>query len=274
MIVASVSQTQLAPVAIAESRCDELWQLPTDADRLGMTCIDAVADHVSALTREARGIVGGIPKVLVSASFGRMRDRAELVAAVSRASSTRPQVLDPPTEARLVFRGAVVDEIADEVVVVNPGPDHVILLGGRGGELLWATALPIGTEIWNEQFGVGDPVQPGLFDPMIDAAVADLAFLAASHPMGAAVAVGEVATTVAALADTPQLNRAVAHTAMARLAEGPAAEVAAAAQLEPLLVREAAAGAAILEATRLAWNLQFVWVCRRGAAEGSLLEAA
>lgn len=241
--------------------------------RIAATGLEAVHQVAAAMAAEARAL-GAADLIVACTAVARDAANAEdLLAVLEDATGVRPRVLSGDDEARLTFLGLVSAGAPDPLLAADLGGGSLELMGGDGGDLRWATSMPLGVRRTTERYAPDDPPALDLLGPMVAYARSHIDPVAAAHQASSALAAGGSAVALARLADTERLDRDALVRAVERLAAAPADDVAAETGLEPARVRMCFAGAAILEAVRRSFGLDAVQVSHAGLREGLVMEA-
>lgn len=242
--------------------------------RIGTEGLDLVELTVRQMADEARRLGARRLVVACTAPARTASNAAQLLDRLRSASGVAPRVLTGAEEAELAFRGVVAAGAPDPLLAIDLGGGSLELMGGEGGELRWATSVPIGVRSLTERFAPGDPPAIDLLEPMV-AAVRELVdAVSMSTPAREAVATGGSAAALAALAGDDLLDRDGLVRAVERLVSGAADDIADDTGLEPARVRMSLAGAAAIEAVRRSFGLDALRVSRAGLREGLVLEAS
>ncbi len=272
LLVARARHGRVEPVA-SGSAMTALGAGLRPGGRIGAAGLDLVEATVRQMASEARAL-GAVCIVVACTAPARVAaNTAQLLDRLETASGVVPRVLSGPEEAELAFRGMIASGAPDPLLAIDLGGGSLELMGGDGGNLRWATSVPIGVRILTERFAPGDPPSIDLLEPMI-AAVRELTdALTVSVEGHQAIVGGGSAAALAVLAGTDVLGRDALVRAVERLAASPAEDIAEETGLEPARVRLSLAGAAALEAVRRSFGLDDLRVTRAGLREGLVLEA-
>ena len=236
--------------------------------------LDLVELTVRQMASEARAL--GVERIVVACTAAaRVAANAEqLLDRLELASGVVPRVLSGPEEAELSFRGMVASGAPDPLLAIDLGGGSLELMGGEGGQLRWATSVPIGVRFLTERFSPGDPPPIDLLEPMIAAVREMVDSVTVSVHGREALAGGGSAVALSVLAGTDVLDRDALVRAVERLAASHSEDIAEETGLEPARVRLCLAGAAVLEAVRRSFDLEEIRVSHAGLREGLVLEAA
>nr|WP_281381783.1 hypothetical protein [Conexibacter arvalis] len=251
--------------------------------RLGRVCragepvppaaVAALTTVVAEQARAAREAGARALRAVATAALRRTADGEEVCAAVGRAAGVAVELLGSKEEARLAFAGAtaaLADASGDEPIAVADigGGSSELIVGTRAGGVTWSRSLPIGSGDLAERHLRSDPPLPAELGAIASAAEAALAGVSVP-PVARAVAVGGSATSLRRLVG-PTLDPEALVRAVATLASAPAAEIAAAHELDPVRVHLLPAGILLLAA--VAARVGPLTVAEGGLREGLLLE--
>jgi exopolyphosphatase/guanosine-5'-triphosphate,3'-diphosphate pyrophosphatase len=271
-LVARVEEGAPTPLASA-SVMTALGEGLGRTGRIAPEGLDLVAETTAAMAAEARQL-GADALVIACTAVGRNAANAgDLVERIEAATGVRPTILSGTDEARLSFAGRGAGGAPDPLLAADLGGGSMELMGGEGGELRWATSLPVGVRSLTEEFAPGDPPSLDAVGPIVARCRELVAPVARAHPSDGCVAVGGSARALAAIAGTDRLDRAALLSVVETLAAAPAEDLAQEHDLEAARLRLCTAGAAALEAVRREFGLEALQVSAAGLREGLVMEA-
>lgn len=272
LLVARVRDGRPVPIAQGSSMT-ALGEGLAATGRIGEAGLAAVRDITAAMAAEARELGADTLVVACTAAARDATNTDELLSSLHQATGVTARVLSGTEEARLTFRGLVSTGAPDPLLAADLGGGSLELMGGAGGELGWATSLPLGVRRVTERYAPPDPPPLDLLGPMVSYARGLIQPVAAEHPATTALVAGGSAVALGRIAGTETLDRDALIRAVERLAAAPARDVAADTDQDPARVRMCFAGAAVLEAVRRTFGLDAVIVSHAGLREGLVMEA-
>lgn len=276
--------TNTTRLLVARVDSDHLTALATDGvmtalgsgldatGRIAEAGLELVEETVGAMAQRARAL--GAERIAIACTaVGREAANApDLLARLATATGVTPIVLSGQREAELTYAGLVAGGAADELVAADLGGGSLELMGGRSGELSWATSLAIGVRKLSERFAVADPPATAVWNAIVDDVAARVGPTAAAHPARAILVTGGSAAALAQLAGTERLDAAALTGVAALLATDAADALADTTGLSAPRLRLCFAGAAALEGIRRAFGLDALDVSTAGLREGLVLE--
>jgi exopolyphosphatase/guanosine-5'-triphosphate,3'-diphosphate pyrophosphatase len=272
LLVARVEADHLTPLA-PEGVMTALGSGVDTTGRITDTGLDLVEHTVGAMTRRARAL--GAERIAIACTaVGREAVNApDLLARIASATGVAPVVLSGEREAELTYAGIVASGVSDELVAADLGGGSLELMGGRAGELSWATSLAIGVRKLTERFAVADPPARAGWDAIVDDVARRVDPVAATHPADAIMVTGGSAAALAQLAGNERLDEASLEGVADALASDTADALATTTGLDASRLRLCFAGAAALEGIRRGFGLDELHVSTAGLREGLVLEA-
>jgi exopolyphosphatase/guanosine-5'-triphosphate,3'-diphosphate pyrophosphatase len=272
LLVARVEPHHLTSLATDEV----MTALGTDLDATGTIAaagLDLLERTVGAMADRARGL--GAERIAIACTaVGRDAANAlDPLARIERATGVTPTVFSGEREAALTYQGIVADGAVDELVAADLGGGSLELMGGRPGELAWATSIPVGVRKLTERFASADPPDRSAWQAIVDEVTARVRPVAAAHAAVAIVVTGGSAAALSRLAGSARLDSAALAAAADRLAARPADELHDSTGIDAARLRLCFAGAGALEGTGRAFGLDGLEVSTAGFREGLALEA-
>jgi len=241
---------------------------------LGPEATTRLAETVRAQAARMQALGAQRARVVATGAVREARDRDVALAALRDAAGMEVEVLGGEQEGALAFAGALgamIERPKGAVAVVDVGGGSTEVAFGTADEgASWTASMPVGSASLTDRALVGDPPSPAELDRARAEAQAAWEALGALPAAELGLAVGGSAASLPRLAGE-ELDPATVSTAIARLVEAPALEVAERHALDPRRVRLLPAGLLILESgvRRLRLPLR---VGRGGLREGVVLE--
>jgi exopolyphosphatase/guanosine-5'-triphosphate,3'-diphosphate pyrophosphatase len=237
--------------------------------------VDEVAEVVERQVRHARELGAERIRVVATAAIRQAANRADLVAAIEKASGVSAQVLSDDDEARLAFAGAtrmLAAPIEGAIAVVDVGGGSTeIAIGSLEEGVTWSQSFRIGSGFLADSYLRSDPPAAQELESVRQHAAGVFEGLRAPA-VERGVACGGSAASLRRMAGA-ELTHDALERAVRLLASAPRAEIAERFELDPERVHLLPAGVLILDAVSAAIGVPLK-IGGGGLREGVVLELA